>query len=90
MNRRDALVKGLHNIGIAVEPPKATFYIWAAVPEGYSSIEFSTLLLNEAGIVATPGVGFGECGEGYIRFALTQPVERIEEASKRMKQLKLD
>jgi len=90
MNRRDALVKGLHNIGIAVAPPKATFYIWAAVPEGYSSIEFSTLLLNEAGIVATPGVGFGECGEGYIRFALTQPVERIEEASKRMKQLKLD
>ena len=87
--RRDALLKGLKAIGIDVEPPKATFYVWAPVPEGYDSMGFSKLLLEEAGIVATPGVGFGDYGEGYIRFALTQSVERINEAVERMEKLKI-
>lgn len=87
--RRDVLLKGLKTIGIDVEPPKATFYIWASVPEGYDSMGFSKLLLEEAGIVATPGVGFGDYGEGYIRFALTQSVERINEAVERMEKLKI-
>jgi LL-diaminopimelate aminotransferase len=86
--RRDALIKGLTAMGLSVNPPKATFYIWAPVPEGFTSISFAKILLEEAGIVATPGVGFGEAGEGYIRFALTKPVERINEAVERMKKLK--
>jgi LL-diaminopimelate aminotransferase len=87
--RRNALVKGLKAMGLEVKPPKATFYVWAPVPEGFTSISFAKLLLEEAGIVATPGVGFGDAGEGYIRFALTKPVERIKEAVERMKKLQI-
>ncbi|HML27051.1 MAG TPA: aminotransferase class I/II-fold pyridoxal phosphate-dependent enzyme, partial [Methanomethylovorans sp.] len=87
--RRDVLLKGLQGIGLDVKPPKATFYMWAPVPKGYDSMAFSQLLLEKAGIVATPGVGFGQYGEGYIRFALTQSVERINEAVARMEKLRL-
>lgn len=83
--RRDALLVGLKELGLDVTPPEATFYVWAGI-EG-SSLEFSKLLLEKAGIVATPGVGFGESGEGYVRFALTNPVERINEAVERMSKL---
>jgi LL-diaminopimelate aminotransferase len=84
--RRDALVEGLRDIGWTVEKPKGTFYVWAPIPDGSSSLEFSMKLLN-AGIVATPGVGFGEYGEGYIRFALTIPVSTIEKALTRFKEV---
>ena len=87
--RRDALLKGLRGIGLDMKTPKATFYMWAPVPSGYDSMGFSQLLLEKAGIVATPGVGFGQYGEGYIRFALTQSVERINEAVSRMEKLNL-
>lgn len=87
--RRDALMVGLKELGIDVKPPKATFYIWAPVPEGHDSMGLSKILLEEAGIVATPGVGFGDYGEGYVRFSLTQSVERINEAVERMGQLKI-
>lgn len=87
--RRDALIEGLTAMGLEVKPPKATFYVWAPVPKGFTSIDFAKLLLEEAGIVATPGVGFGEAGEGYVRFALTKPVDRIKEAVERMKRLQL-
>ena len=87
--RRDTLLKGLNEIGLDVKAPKATFYVWAPVPEGYDSMGFAKLLLEEAGIVATPGVGFGTYGEGYIRFALTRSVERINEAVERMSKLNL-
>ena len=80
--RRDVLVRGLRRLGFDVEKPKATFYLWMPVPEG-DSMGFAQRLL-EVGVVVTPGVGFGEYGEGYVRFALTQPVERIEEALERM------
>ncbi len=80
--RRDVLVRGLRRLGFDVEKPKATFYVWMPVPEG-DSMGFAQRLLD-AGVVVTPGVGFGEYGEGYVRFALTQPVERIEEALERM------
>jgi LL-diaminopimelate aminotransferase len=83
--RRDALLKGLMELGLDVKPPKATFYVWAHV-NGKAS-DFSTMLLEKAGIVATPGNGFGEYGEGYVRFALTQSVERINEAVERMRKL---
>ena len=80
--RRNVLVRGLRRLGFDVEKPKATFYVWMPVPEG-DSMGFAQRLLD-AGVVVTPGVGFGEYGEGYVRFALTQPVERIEEALERM------
>jgi LL-diaminopimelate aminotransferase len=83
--RRDALLSGLLEVGLDVKPPKATFYVWAHV-DGKAS-DFSTMLLEKAGIVATPGNGFGEYGEGYVRFALTQSVERINEAVERMRKL---
>ena len=83
--RRDALLTGLSELGLDVKPPKATFYVWAHV-DGKAS-DFSTMLLEKAGIVATPGNGFGEYGEGYVRFALTQSVERINEAVERMRKL---
>lgn len=83
--RRDALLVGLEELGLSVKPPKATFYVWTRVKG--SSAAFSKMLLEKAGIVATPGIGFGEYGEGYIRFALTQPVDRINEAVERMRKL---
>ena len=84
--RRDALVKGLKEIGWQVEMPKATFYVWTRIPDGTPSIDFSLNLL-EVGIVVTPGIGFGDYGEGYIRFALTVPVSRIEEAVSRLEKV---
>ena len=68
--RRDALVAGLKSAGIEASKPKATFYLWVRVPDGYSSMQFSMLLLERAGVVVTPGIGFGEYGEGFVRFSL--------------------
>ncbi|MCI0469697.1 MAG: aminotransferase class I/II-fold pyridoxal phosphate-dependent enzyme, partial [Nitrospirae bacterium] len=83
--RRDALYKGLRDIGLRVSKPSAAFYLWAGIPPGFDSKTFVAHLLEKAGILGTPGVGFGEYGEGYIRFALTKPVERIREAVERIK-----
>ncbi len=85
--RRDALVQGLRAAGLDAPSPKATFYVWLPVPSGYTSAQFSGLLLEEAGIVCTPGNGFGEPGEGYVRMALTVPRERLEEAVERIKKV---
>jgi LL-diaminopimelate aminotransferase len=86
-DRRDALIGGLRKAGLKPEMPKATFYVWCPVPSPYKSKEFTALLLREAGIVTTPGSGFGEPGEGYVRMALTVSRERIEEAVERIRQL---
>jgi LL-diaminopimelate aminotransferase len=83
--RRDALYEGLRAAGIETAKPGATFYLWAKVPKGFDSSSFSAHLLERAGVLATPGNGFGASGEGYIRFALTVPVERIKEAAVRIK-----
>jgi LL-diaminopimelate aminotransferase len=85
--RRDLLVKGLREIGLEVDKPKATFYLWIQVPRGFSSAQFTTLLLEQGGIVAAPGNGFGESGEGYIRMALTVDETRIKEAVERLKRI---
>ena len=85
--RRDLMVEGLREIGLEVNPPKATFYLWVKVPKGYTSASFCALLLKETGIVVTPGNGFGEPGEGYFRIALTVDKERLKEAISRLKKL---
>ncbi|MBI4397813.1 MAG: LL-diaminopimelate aminotransferase [Candidatus Omnitrophica bacterium] len=86
--RRDILVEGLQKLGWKVTRPKATFYVFAGVPSGYTSAELVAKLLKDAGIVTAPGNGFGPNGEGYIRFALTVSKERLSEAVQRIKQLK--
>ncbi|MFH1932628.1 MAG: LL-diaminopimelate aminotransferase [Pseudomonadota bacterium] len=83
--RRDLMVKGLQDVGFEVESPRATFYLWIKVPEGYTSAELTERLLEDAGLVVTPGSGFGEPGEGYFRIALTQKRERLAEAVQRLK-----
>ena len=83
--RRNILVEGLHQIGLSVEKPRATFYVWIEIPKGYTSTTFASHLLTRAGIVATPGNGFGTPGEGYVRMALTVGTERMKEAVSRMK-----
>ena len=83
--RRDLMVKGLQDVGFEVESPKATFYLWVKVPEGYTSSDLTERLLEDAGLVVTPGNGFGEPGEGYFRIALTQKRERLAEAVERLK-----
>jgi LL-diaminopimelate aminotransferase len=85
--RRDVLVKGLREVGLKVEPPKATFYFWIEVPKKYTSSQFATLLIEQAGIVATPGNGFGDEGEGYIRMTITVDEARLKEAIERLKQI---
>jgi LL-diaminopimelate aminotransferase len=71
--RRDLVVEMLNDIGIEARPPKATLYVWAKVPEGYTSAEFTEDLLEQVGVLVTPGTGFGPSGEGYVRLSLTLP-----------------
>jgi len=71
--RRDLIIDVLNSVGLEAKPPKASLYIWAKVPEGYTSIDLATDLLEEIGVVVTPGVGYGRNGEGYVRLSLTIP-----------------
>lgn len=87
--RRDLLVAGLKEVGFEVAVPKATFYLWIKVPEGFTSSDCTAHLLTNAGIVTTPGNGFGASGEGFIRMALTVGKERIAEVVDRLKKLNL-
>jgi len=85
--RRDSMVNGLRECGFTVNPPKATFYLWVAVPDSYTSVDIATRLLEEAGVVVTPGNGFGDPGEGYIRIALTKDESRLVEAIERIQNI---
>jgi len=85
--RRDLLVTGLKDAGFEVATPKATFYLWVAIPSGFSSTEFTAHLLNEAAVVTTPGNGFGASGEGYIRMTITVDKERVAEVVRRIKNM---
>jgi LL-diaminopimelate aminotransferase len=85
--RRDVVVNGLHKLGYQVTPPKATFYVWLPAPQNFTSMSFAAHVLENAGIVVVPGVGFGDPGEGYVRLALTVPKERLEEAVARLARL---
>ncbi len=85
--RRDVLCDGLTSLGIKVEKPKATFYMWAEVPAGYTSVSFVDHLLS-AGVVVTPGSGFGSMGEGYFRMTFTLDKARISEAIERVRKIR--
>jgi len=87
--RRDLMVGALRRLGLACEVPRATFYLWAEVPKGYSSASFAERVLKEAGVVITPGSGFGKNGEGFVRFSLTVGSERLKEAAARLEALRL-
>ena len=86
--RRDLMLEGLRKAGFELDTPKASFYLWVRVPQGYTSAQLATRLL-EKGVVVTPGNGFGAPGEGYFRIALTQKRERLQEAIERIKAVKL-
>jgi len=86
-DRRDVLVKGLNSIGWQVTSPRTTFYLWARTLGGRDSTSMCKMLLDEADVVVTPGVGFGSYGEGYVRMALTVPKERLREAVARIKKI---
>lgn len=83
--RRDAAENGFRELGWDIKPSKATFYLWLPVPKGMTSEEFVTVMLEKAHVVVPPGNGYGRCGEGYFRVALTKDVETIKKAIQRMK-----
>jgi LL-diaminopimelate aminotransferase len=82
--RRDACARGLARLGWQVKPPQASFYFWAPVPRGFTSASFAELVLEKAGVIITPGNGYGQYGEGYFRIALTVDRSRIDEAFDRL------
>jgi LL-diaminopimelate aminotransferase len=86
-DRRDTLVPGLKQLGLEVDPPPAAFYVWVTVPKGYTSASFTAHLLEKAGIVTTPGNGFGAPGEGYVRMTVCTTKERLAEAVERIKKV---
>ncbi len=88
--RRDTLVNGLNKIGWSLPKPKGTMFVWAPIPEPYralGSLEFAKMLIQEAKVAVSPGIGFGEYGEGYVRFALVENEQRIRQALRGLKQL---
>ncbi|ETI69520.1 pyridoxal phosphate-dependent aminotransferase [Neobacillus vireti] len=87
--RRNVLITGLHSLGWNVTAPKGSFFAWLKVPEGYSSEEFSTILLEKAHIMVAPGIGFGEFGEGYVRVGLLSSEDRLAEAVRRISRLEI-
>lgn len=91
-SRRDVLVEGLQKLGWEVEKPKATMFVWAKIPEKFknmNSVDFSMKMLREAEVAVSPGSGFGEGGEGYVRFALIENELRIKQALKNIKRMML-
>jgi LL-diaminopimelate aminotransferase len=85
--RRDLVVDALREIGVDAAPPKGTIYVWAPVPEGYTSTSFAEKALEEASVVVSPGSMYGPSGEGFFRISLTTPDERITEAVERLRKL---
>jgi alanine-synthesizing transaminase len=88
--RRNVLVKGLKQAGWLIEPPKATMFAWAEIPEAFrnmGSLEFCKLLIREGGVAVSPGIGFGEGGDGYVRFALVENEHRIRQATAGIKRV---
>ena len=82
--RRDLVVSALTKVGLKVKTPRASLYVWAKIPDGYTSLDFCSKLLDEASVVVTPGSGYGKYGEGYVRLSLTTPDDRIDEGLSRI------
>jgi len=87
--RRDVLAAGLKKLRLEFQMPKATFYLWLKTPKKYDSLQFTDLLLEKAGVMVVPGIGFGQHGEGFVRMALTISKERMAEALERIGKLAL-
>jgi alanine-synthesizing transaminase len=90
LGRRDALVSGLARAGWDVEPPLGTMFVWAPIPGEWAhlgSLEFAVKLAREADVAVSPGVGFGEGGDGHVRFALVENEERIRQATRNIRRL---
>ena len=87
--RRDRVIKALRTLGLTVDVPRASLYIWARVPEGFTSAELAARLLEETDIVVTPGSSYGQYGEGYIRLSLTTPDEQVEKGGQRLEGWKI-
>ncbi|MEC9280145.1 MAG: aminotransferase class I/II-fold pyridoxal phosphate-dependent enzyme, partial [Chloroflexota bacterium] len=87
--RRDRVVKALITLGLTVDVPRASLYIWARIPEGFTSAELAARLLEETDIVVTPGSSYGKYGEGYIRLSLTTPDEQVEKGCQRLESWKI-
>jgi LL-diaminopimelate aminotransferase len=85
--RRDLLCDALKSMGVVVEPPRGSIYLWVPVPDGHTSESFTAFLLEEAAIVVAPGTGYGPSGEGYVRFSLTVPDDRLEEGVERLRKV---
>ncbi len=83
--RRDTVVAGLNSLGWKLKKPMGTFYVWFPVPANFTSMSFVNHLVEKTGVVVSPGVGFGDLGEGYVRIALVETDEKIKEAIARMK-----
>ena len=83
--RRDLVIGALREIGIDIEPPKGTIYVWAPVPEGHTSASFCEEVLEQSGVVVSPGSAYGPNGEGFFRISLTVPDDRLAEAVERMR-----
>lgn len=86
-HRRDLLCDGLKSMGVVVEPPRGSIYVWAPVPEGHTSESYTTFLLDKADIVVAPGTGYGPSGQGFIRFSLTLADDRLEEGVERLRKV---
>ena len=87
-SRRNVLIKGLNNAGWKIEPPKATMFVWAEIPEQFKkmgSLEFCKYLIKEAKVAVSPGIGFGDGGDSYVRFALVENEHRIKQACQGIK-----
>jgi LL-diaminopimelate aminotransferase len=86
-HRRDLLCDGLKSMGVIVEPPRGSIYVWAPVPEGHTSESYTTFLLDKADIVVAPGTGYGPSGQGFVRFSLTLADDRLEEGVERLRKV---
>ena len=90
-NRRDVLVEGLNKAGWRIEKPRATMFVWAPIPEPYAemgSIDFAFKLMEEADVAVSPGRGFGDEGEGFVRMALVENEERLKQAVRQIRSVR--
>ncbi|MBM3451165.1 MAG: aminotransferase class I/II-fold pyridoxal phosphate-dependent enzyme [Armatimonadetes bacterium] len=85
--RRDRIVPALLEVGLRLPMPKASLYLWAEVPDGHDSVSYSAHVLEQTGVVITPGIGYGQVGHRYIRISLTTPDDRLDEAIARLRKM---